>query len=83
MSKPNDLNPKIRNRVASYRKAIEISQLVLAERVGVSRQTIFDIEAGKTVPSVHLALKLALYFDVGVEALFSLKDREAVKLLMR
>ena len=83
MSKPKDLDQKISNTVTSFRRTIGISQQLLAERLGVSRQTIYELEAGQSVPSIHLALKLALYFDVGVEELFSLNNKDVVKIMMR
>lgn len=45
----------------------------LADRLGVSRQTIHAIESGKYVPSTVLALKLAQLIGVPVEALFQLE----------
>jgi putative transcriptional regulator len=45
----------------------------LAERLGVSRQTIHAIESGKYVPSTVLALKLAQLIGVPVEELFQLE----------
>jgi putative transcriptional regulator len=51
-----------------------MSQQELAERVGVSRQTILSIEKGKYHPSIELALRLARVFDVPVEVLFELAD---------
>ena len=50
------------------------SQADLAEAMGVSRQTINSIETGKYVPSLALALKLARFFGVHVEELFSDED---------
>jgi putative transcriptional regulator len=50
------------------------SQAELAEAMGVSRQTINSIETGKYVPSLALALKLARFFGVHVEELFSDAD---------
>lgn len=49
-----------------------ITQQELADRVGVTRQTILSIEKGKYTPSVALALGLAEDFDVSVETLFQL-----------
>jgi putative transcriptional regulator len=51
-----------------------MTQQELADRAGVSRQTIHSIEAGKYKPSIELALRLARLFDVPVEALFELVD---------
>ncbi len=47
-----------------------MTQAVLAERVGVTRQTIIAIEKGDYAPSVALALKLARIFKCRVEDLF-------------
>jgi len=51
----------------------EMSQAVLAERVGVSRQTINSIESGKFNPSVKLALQISQVFGVNVEEVFFLE----------
>lgn len=48
------------------------SQAELAERLGVSRQTVNAIETGRYEPSLSLALKIALLFARPVEAIFSL-----------
>ena len=50
----------------------EMTQEELAQRVGVSRQTIIAIESGKYTPSLGLALKLARQFKCRVEDLFAL-----------
>jgi len=49
-----------------------MTQQELADRVGVTRQTILSIERRKYTPSVALALCLAQALDVTVEALFQL-----------
>lgn len=51
-----------------------ITQEELAQIVGVTRQTIIAMEKGNYTPSVSLALKLAAYFKMPVERLFSLKE---------
>lgn len=51
----------------------EMSQAALAERVGVSRQTINSIESGKFNPSVKLALQISQVFGVNVEEVFFLE----------
>ena len=53
---------------------VDITQQELAEAVGVSRQTINSIEAGRYVPSAVLALKIAGYFGKPVESVFLLED---------
>ena len=52
----------------------ELSQEMLAEQVGVTRQTIISIEKGRFVPSTLLALKLAYFFGVTVEDIFQIVD---------
>ena len=62
----------IRNLVRRHRLMSGTTQQDLADRVGVTRQTILSIEKGKYTPSVALALGLAEDFDVTVETLFQL-----------
>jgi len=61
----------VQNNVRTLRKERGVTQEDLAIAVGVSRQTVIAIEKGSYVPSVLLALKLAKYFDLSVEELFS------------
>ena len=51
-----------------------MTQEELAERVGVTRQTILSIERGRYSPSIELALRLARLFSVPVESLFELDE---------
>ncbi len=51
-----------------------MTQQALADKVGVTRQTIIAIEKGAFNPSVKLALKLASVLDEQVELLFSLDE---------
>ena len=62
----------IENHLKSQRKAAGLSQNALAERVGVSRQAILAIEAGRNVPSTSLGLRLAYALGCSVEDLFRL-----------
>ncbi|MEK7462576.1 MAG: helix-turn-helix transcriptional regulator [Patescibacteria group bacterium] len=62
----------IKNCVNEYRTKAGLTQEELAEKVGVTRQTIIAIERGNYTPSVLLALKLAEVFKVTVEKLFSI-----------
>lgn len=66
--------------VAPVRRARGLTQQQLARAVGVSRQTVVELEAGGYNPSTALALRLALLLDVAVEELFSLTDEEAAAL---
>jgi len=55
----------------------EITQQQLADRVGVTRQTIIAIEAGKYAPSLPLAFKIARTFGVSVEAVFQYENEDS------
>ncbi|MBZ0222717.1 MAG: helix-turn-helix transcriptional regulator [Dokdonella sp.] len=58
------------NEVRALREGQGWSQGELAERLGVSRQTIHAIETGKYDPSLPLAFKLARLFGKPIEKLF-------------
>ncbi len=58
------------------RQLHDITQQELADRVGVTRQTILAIERGRYDPSVGLALRIAEAFGVAVEALFEIDQEE-------
>ena len=62
----------ISNKVNALRNRKGIRQEDLAEKVGVSRQTIIAVEKGNYTPSVLLALKIAHYFKEPVEKVFTL-----------
>ena len=62
---------ELTNRIKVFRAARSISQEELAVAVGVTRKTINTIETGKYVPSTVLALRIARYFGVPVEEVFS------------
>jgi putative transcriptional regulator len=55
----------------------EMTQQALAEKTGVTRQTIMAIEAGKYTPSLELAFRIALAFGVSLESVFHLESKEA------
>lgn len=62
---------EIRNQVRRLRfENGEMTQQALADRSGVTRQTIIAIEAGKYAPSLPLAFRIARAFGVGVEDVF-------------
>ncbi|SVD27253.1 uncharacterized protein METZ01_LOCUS380107 [marine metagenome] len=50
-----------------------MTQQALAERVGVTRQTIIALEAAKYSPSLELAFKIAAVFGVPLEEVFQFK----------
>jgi putative transcriptional regulator len=54
----------------------EMTQQQLADRVGVTRQTIIAIESGRYSPSLPLAFKLARAFGVSIEQVFRYEDQD-------
>ena len=60
----------VQNHLAKIRKEKGVTQEALAEKVGVTRQTIFAIEKGNYTPSVALALRLSTFFKKPVEDIF-------------
>jgi len=62
----------IYNRIAMLRAERGTSRRQLAEALGVHYQTIGYLERGEYNPSLHLALRIAEYFQVPVEVVFSL-----------
>jgi len=62
------------NHIKEHRARLDLTQEKLAEYVGVTRQTIISIEAGRYVPSSLLALKIARVFERPVEQIFQLKE---------
>ena len=60
----------MKNRVRECRQGLGLTQEQLAERAGVSRQTIISIEGGRYDPSLPLALRLARLLGQRVEDLF-------------
>jgi len=72
---PSKKEDKLNNRIRRLRfDHGEITQQELAERVGVTRQTIIALEAGKYVPSLLLAYRLAAAFGVQIEDVFQYED---------
>lgn len=66
--------PQISNRVHEIRSSRGLSAVELAKQIGVSRQTVYAIEAGTYVPNTVTALQMARVLQVSVEELFSLAD---------
>lgn len=66
------MSSRIKNQLAVVRRQRGFGASDLARRVGVSRQTIYAIEAGSYIPNTELSLGLARELEVSVEQLFSL-----------
>ncbi len=63
----------VHNRIAMLRAERGISRRRLSEALGVHYQTVGYIERGEYSPSLHLALRIADYFEVPVEVVFSIR----------
>ena len=66
----------MKNNVKVQRAIANITQAGLADKIGVSRQTINAIETGKYVPSAVLALKMAKVFGKSVNDIFELDETD-------
>ena len=68
---------EIQNQVRRLRfEHGEMTQQQLADRVGVTRQTIIAIESGKYAPSLPLAFRISRTFGVPIEQIFQCNDEE-------
>jgi putative transcriptional regulator len=66
----------MKNKLKIERAILNITQEQLAEKIGVSRQTINSIETNRFVPSTLLALKLSMLFGKSVNEFFELEDED-------
>ena len=73
----------IHNRIALFRAERGTSRRDLAEAVGVNPQTIGYLERGDYNPSLELGMKIAAYFGVSIEHLFSFHRFESVAVALR
>jgi putative transcriptional regulator len=67
------MSENVHNRIAVLRAERKVSRRQLADALGVHYQTVGYLERGEFSPSLHLALRIAGYFEVPVEAVFSTK----------
>ncbi len=66
---------ELKNKIRRFRfDNGEMTQEELANKVGVTRQTIIALEAGKYVPSLGLAFRIARAFGVTVEEVFQYEE---------
>lgn len=61
----------VHNRIALLRTEQGVSRRALADALGVHYQTVGYLERGEYNPSLHLALRIADFFGVPVEVIFS------------
>lgn len=60
----------MRNRLPALRAEQRMTQAELAQRLGVSRQTVIAIERGRFDPSLPLAFRIARFFALPIESIF-------------
>ena len=65
------MGARVKNRLKVLRAERDWSQGDLAERLGVSRQSVNALETGKYDPSLPLAFKIARLFHMPIESIFS------------
>jgi putative transcriptional regulator len=58
------------NRLRVYRSMTNLTQGELAERLGITRQTVISIEKERYDPSLDLAFRMAKFFKVSIEDMF-------------
>jgi len=66
----------MKNKLKVYRAIHELTQSELAEKLGVSRQSIVAIEKRKFNPSTQLALKMAEVLETTIHELFQLEEED-------
>ncbi|MDD1672343.1 MAG: helix-turn-helix transcriptional regulator [Methanomicrobiales archaeon] len=66
----------MKNKIKVYRAMHDLTQDQLATKLNVTRQTILAIEKGKYDPSLDLAFKIARYFRVSIEEIFTYEVRK-------
>jgi putative transcriptional regulator len=70
-------NSELKNQIRRLRfENGEMTQQQLAERAGVTRQTIIAIEAGKYAPSLTLAFRIAHAFSVTIDQVFQYEEEK-------
>lgn len=70
------MGERLGNRIREERNERGLTQVALAEQIGVSRKTINTIENGVFTPSTVLALKIARAFERTVEEVFFLVEED-------
>ena len=61
----------MKNRIKVFRAMHDLTQEALARDLGVTRQTVLAIEKGKYDPSLDLAFRIARYFGVSIDEIFT------------
>ena len=65
----------MKNKLKVFRAMEDLTQEELADKIGISRQTVIAIESNKYLPSLGLAFRIARLFKINVEDIFIDKDK--------
>ncbi len=66
----------MKSKLKVYRAMHDLTQEQLADKIGVTRQTVIAIESDKYLPSLGLAFKLSRIFGVRIEDIFTYDGEE-------
>lgn len=66
----------VKNNLKVFRAKHSLTQEQLAEKIGVSRQTVIAIESNKYLPSLGLAFKIAHLFQAPIEDIFMYEEEQ-------
>lgn len=70
------MQESIKNNVSKFRNENNMTQEELADKIGVSRQTIIALEKGNYTPSILLALKISEFFKMPTEKIFKISYKK-------
>lgn len=77
------MSEAVHNRITLLRAEQGVTRRDLAEALGVHYQTIGYLERGEYNPSLHLALRIAAFFDLPVEVIFSIEPFPRIRDVVR
>jgi putative transcriptional regulator len=69
----------MKTKIAELRKKFKISQKELADEIKISRQSLSYLENGHFVPSLETAFKIANFFNMSIEEIFELEEKDTKK----
>ena len=65
----------MKNKLKVYRAMNDLTQEALADKLGITRQTVISIEKGRYAPSLELAFKISRLFEAQIEDIFNYEER--------
>lgn len=67
------------DQIKTLRKSHNFNQVQLAQKLGVSKQTVSNWENNNILPSIEMLIKIARYFSVSTDYLLELDDRTYIE----